>query len=320
MIDKLDLRIPYSCALRPAVQSYIRWQPSDSYSSRVRPAMHYAGKADLRPIGIDGILNVQCKHGKKDSKLEVLDVGKKPYSEIVNLIESVAQVNPDELGIMRIDLTADVPGVTVPWLKSHIRFKFKRTENEYGQLRYGLVGHGEVETVLAGSRPNVFRIYNKTKECLFQFRRMQRKASEDSESLDFEKEFGLKETDIRTRIERQCGGSRIPPEVATFGSLQSLPNFNPFTSLEIIRSGKKTLPLPEECDGLEYYTGLGLHHEAQRVGMQSFRKSLNRQTKGNGARTMQRYEKFFPDGSEVPITVEQIIESFRQSTIDQLAA
>jgi hypothetical protein len=263
---------------------------------------------------------VQCKHGDNHSKLEVLDVGKKPYSEIVDLIETVTEASPEELGIMRVDLTADVRGVTVPWLKSHIRFKFKRTENEHGQLHYGLIGHGEVETILAGSRPNVFRIYNKTKECLFQFRRMQRKTSIDAEPLEFEKEFGLKETDIVTRVERQCGGSRIPSELMTFGCLPDLPNFNPFSSLEITSSGTLTLPSPDECEGLEYYTGLGLHNEAQQLGMQAFRKKLNKQTRGNAARTLERYGRFFPDGADTPITVEQLIETFRQSTIDQLAA
>lgn len=320
MIDKLDLRIPQGGVLRPIVRDYTRGQPWESYSSRVRPTLHYTGKADLRAVGIDAILHVQCKHGDKHSKLEVLDVGKKPYSEIVRLIDAVTDAKPWELGIMRIDLTADVQGVTVPWLKSHIRFKFKRTENEYGQLRYGLIGHGEVETILAGSRPNVFRIYNKTKECLFQFRRMQRKVSIDAEPLEFEKEFGLKETDIVTRVERQCGGGLIPSELANFGCLQHVLNFNPFSSLEIIRSGQSALPLPEECEGLEYYTGLGLHNEVQRIGMQAFRKRLNKQTRGNAARTLERYRRFFPDGAETPVTVEQLLENYRQSTIDQLAA
>lgn len=306
--------------LRAAVRDYTRGLPWESYSSRVRPALHYAGKADLRSVGIDALLHIQCKHGDSHSKLEVLDVGKKPYSEIVSLIESVTEARPEALGIMRIDLTADVRGVTVPWLKSHVRFKFKRTDNEHGQLRYGLIGHGEVETILAGSRPNVFRIYNKTKECLFQFRRMQRRTSIDAETLKFETEFGLKETDILTRVERQCGGRDIPSEIRTFGRMQNLPDFNPFTALEIIRSEELTLPSPEECDGLEYYTGLGLHSEAQRAGMHALRKRLNKQTKGNAARTLERYGRFFPDGTEAPITVEQLIETFRQSTIDQLAA
>ena len=320
MIDKLDLRIPQNAVLRPCIERIFSFDPFLPSAAHAKPAVHYEARTDLRTIGIDAIFHFRCKHGPKNSKLEILDVGEKTFSEIVNTIDRVAKVSLDRLGIMRIDLTADVPGVTVPWLKPRVRFKFKRSEREYGQLQYGLVGHGDVETIIAGSRPNVFRIYNKTKECLYQFRGMQRHASLDADPLEFEKEFGLKETDILTRIERQIGGSRIPPEVATFPCLQNLPDFNPFTSLEIISSGQPFLPSPQDCDGLEFYTGMGLQAEAQRMGMQGFRKQLNKQTKGNAARTLERYSRFFPDGHEFPISIQQIVEACKQSTIKQLAA
>jgi hypothetical protein len=320
MIDKLDLRIPRGTMWRPAVARLTSLHPLESYSSRVRPTLHYAGRADLREIGIDAFLHLQCKHGDHDSKLEILDVGKKTYSEIFAVIESVAQVDPTQLAIMRMDLAGDLADVTVPWVKSHLRIKFKRTEVEYGQFQYCLVGHGEVETILAGSRPNVYRIYNKRKEWQVQFRRLQRKQSSDADPLEFEREFGLKETDVLTRFERQLRGNRIPVEIANFRSLRSLPDFNPFESLEIITSGESALPSPTECNGLNYYTGIGLNAEANRLGMHGFRKVLNKQTKGNAARTVQRYRQFFPDGSEPAISIDQIIEAYRQSTIDQLAS
>lgn len=319
MIDKLDLRIPQGTIWRPAVAQLTNLHPWESYSSRVRPTQHYAGRVDLREIGRDSLLHLQCKHGDHDSKLEILDVGKKTYSEIVQLIESVAEVNLDELRITRIDLASDVPNVTVPWLKSHIRFKFKRTEIEHGQLKYGLVGHGEVETILAGSRPNVYRIYNKTKEYLVQFRRLQRKQNYDADPLEFEREFGLKKTDVLTRFERQFG-CRLPPQVANFRSLQSLPDFNPFDSLEIVASGQTALPSSDEYNGLEYYTGIGLYSESNRLGMHEFRRKLNKQTKGNAARTIERYGRFFPDGLEPSVSIEKVFEMYRQSTISQLAA
>lgn len=320
MIDKLDLRIPNWTVFSPAVREHIRPLPYETYTSRVRPAVHYVGKADLRPLGIDALLHVKCKHGDHHHKLEIFDVGTKTYSQVVQLIESVADVRVKELEVMRIDLAADVPDVTVPWFKDHVRFKFKRTDKEHGELKYGMIGHGETETIIAGTRPNVFRIYNKTVEWQMQFRRMKRRENKEAEPLEFEKEFGVKESDILTRIERQCGGDRIPPELGTFGHLQSAPEFNPFDRLEIIRSGRKSLPKPEECDGLEYFTGLGMHVEATRVGMQEFRKRLNKQTKGNAARTLERYSRFFPDGFDTPITVQQIYETYRASVIEQLAA
>ena len=150
---------------------------------------------------------------------------------------------------------------------------------------------------------------------------MTRQENREADPLEFEKEFGIKATDILTRVERQCGGDRIPPELATFGHLMRAPDFNPFDRrLEIIRSGRKSLPKPEECEGLEYFTGMGMHTEAKRIGMQEFRKLLNKQTTGNAARTMQRYERFFPDGFATPITVQEIYEAYRASALKQLAA
>jgi len=320
MIDKLDLRIPSGSVFSPEVREYTRALPYETYTTRVRPAVHYVGKADLRPLKIDALLHMQCKHGNHDHKLEIFDVGTKTYSQVVQLIQSVAAVRVDALDVMRIDLAADVPDVTVPWFKDHVRFKFKRTDKEHGALKYGMIGHGETETLIAGTRPNVFRIYNKTAEWKVQYRRMKRRENKDADSLEFEKEFGVKETDILTRIERQCGGDRIPPELATFGHLMRAPEFNPFDRLEIISSGRKSLPTPEECDGLEYYTGLGMHVQAERVGMQEFRKRLNKQTGGNAARTLQRYSKFFPDEFYTPISVQQIYATYRASVMEQLAA
>jgi hypothetical protein len=320
MIDKLDLRIPKDARWSAAVEKIFSYDPLIPFSARVHPELHYEGRADLRTVGFDAILHVKCRHGEKHSKLEILDVGKKSHSEIVKLIEDVAAVEVDQLGVMRIDLTADIPGVTVPWFKSHVRFKYKRTDREFGQLKYGLVGHGEVETIVSGSRPNVYRLYNKTKECEFQFARMLRKLNPDAEPLDFKKEFGLKETDILTRFERQCGGSRIPAEISTFRCLQNLPDFNPFAHVEIISSQQHSLPTPQECEGLNYYTGLGMHGEARRVGMQNFRKQLNKQSKGNAAKIIERYRRFFPDGSHVGISIEEIVDSYRRSTIEQLSA
>jgi hypothetical protein len=165
MIDKLDLRACASSMLRPQVSEYIRTVNPDEFSHRIRPSAHYAGKCDLRPIGLDAILFLNCKHQQTHNhKLEVLDVGKKTYSEIVQIAESVFDSNPDSLGVMRIDLTADIHDVPVPWLKPRTRIKFKRKNDEHGKLEYGQFGRAQVETLRAGTGESVFRIYNKIEE------------------------------------------------------------------------------------------------------------------------------------------------------------
>jgi hypothetical protein len=319
VIDKLDLRILAGIALRPAVRELTRPTPYDTYSSRVCPALHYTGRADLRAVGIDAILHMSCRHGDHHHKLEILDAGKKHYSELAETVESVADVDPDSLGTMRIDLTADIHDVSVSWFKSHARFRFKRTNREHGELKYALIGRGQVETITAGSRPNVIRIYNKIAEWKMQFRRMVRKAKRNSEFVEFEKEFGVKETDVLTRVERQCGGNRIPPELGSFGSLVSAPEFNPFVSVEIIDGKGPSAPSPDEYEGLQYFTGTGLARYADEHGMQALRTFLNRKTSGNAARTLERYRPFFFERSEERITEQEIYEAYRASTLQQLS-
>jgi hypothetical protein len=320
VIDKLDLRIPPHTGFSRAVAEFTRGLPYSSFTTRVRPAVHYSGKADLRPIGIDALLHLQCKHGERSHKLEILDAGKKPYSEITALIERVTDASPENWGIMRVDLAADVRDVSVDWARKHVRFKFKRTSREYGELKYGVIGKGNVETITAGCRPNLFRVYDKVTESKLQFNRMLRKQSPDSEPLEFEKEFGFKETDTVTRFERQCGSTGIPPELSSFGDLHRAPQFNPFGNVEIIRAGQSQLPEPEDCEGIEYFTGMGLRAEAQRRGMQDFRKLLNRQTKGNAARTLDRYGRFFNTPNANSFSIEALFDSYRESILRQLSA
>ncbi len=97
-----------------------------------------------------------------------------------------------------------------------------------------MVSEGEIETIYAGSRPNLYRIYDKVKEYRCQFQVMLRRASKDADLPEFEKEFGVKETDVVTRFERQCGATGIPRGLATFGSLHQLIDYNPFDAIQIV--------------------------------------------------------------------------------------
>jgi hypothetical protein len=320
MIDKLDLRIPKDLVRGETIEEAFSYDPTKPDLCCVRPAKHYDGVADLKKRGIDAILHFRCRHGDNHSKLEILNVGEKGYSEIVRIIQKLTPTDPDELQIMRLDLAGDVREVPVSWFKDHARFKFKRSDKEYGEMKYSLVGKGDVETIYAGSRPNFYRIYNKVKEHQFQFRKMQRMTSKDADTLDFEQEFGVKETDVLTRIERQCGARGIPRGFEAFGALGRLAEFNPFTAIEIIASDSRVLPRLEDCRGVEYYTVLGIRAERKRLGMQAFRKQMNRLTGRNAARTFEYYRPFLIDESGEPVTMRQIVDAYQESTRAQLAA
>jgi hypothetical protein len=320
MIDKLDLRAPSFCLLRPEVSRYVRVL-GDAYSHRVKPNSYYSGRCDLRPMDIDGILFLNCKFPRSHNhKLEILDAGKKSYSDFVRIAESVFDVNPDSLGIMRIDLTVDVFDVPVWWLKPRTRIKFKQFSDEHGKLEYGQFGRTQIETLRAGKGDSLFRIYNKIEELQMQFRRLCRKANKDAEPPDFEREFGYRPDAVVTRFERQCRGRSIPEVLNSFAKLHHAPNFNPFDVVEIVNSGKADLPTIDECETpSEYFYGKGLNQECSERGMQRFRSWLNKNTNGNAARIMKRYSRFFPCEGGPRLTSNQLYEKYQESMKRQLS-
>jgi hypothetical protein len=319
MIDKLDVRMPKSAVTGRVVEQALSWNPSNRDKSPMQHSLHYGARIDFRPLGIDAMLHHGCRHGDGHSKLEIHDVGQKGLAEITWIIACVTDCDPNEFPIMRIDFAADIPGVSVGWFRDHARFKFKRSEREFGQAPWGTIGTGEVETLNWGKRPNLYRVYNKIREWQVQFRLKQRRKSPDADELEFEKEFGWNLTDTLTRIERQCGVRNIPPDCALFGGLKESIKFNPFDRMELISSGQKECPSPSECGGLDYFTGIGLLRESERIGMQGLRKLINQMTRGNAARTLNNYQRFFRNDS-VTISMEQIFDNFRQSTIKQLSS
>jgi len=319
VIDKLDLRIPGSAFFSEDVTKYLREFQLAEGNPRVRRSRFYQAVVDLRPIGPDALLHLHYRKEPHDSKLEVFDVGKKAFSEMENLVAGVVQADPEKLGIMRIDLCADVPNVPVMWFQPRARFKYKRFGREDGELKYAKIGTQGIQTLTSGKRPNLFRIYDKPAECKVQFKRMLAKASPDSDALSFEKEFGFLPDAILTRIERQIAAKQIPTELSRFGHLQRTPDFNPFTPLEIVGGGNHLIPTVEEVGLSEWLTGTRLAQLAEELGMQQLRHFINKQSSGNASRFLERYKRFLPLGQE-RISVKGIYEIYRESTIKQLAA
>lgn len=228
---------------------------------------------DLRPIGLDALLHLACRRGSRGQhKLELLDTGKKPYSELVRQIDAVCYGDHDRLGL----------------------------SSGIGPLKWQTISRAGIETIRAGRRPNVIRVYDKVTESKAQFRKIKRKLSKDADELDFEKEFGFAEDAVVTRVERQCGGGRIPPEIERFGQLSRAADLNPFSALEITGNDRSTLPDVTECDSLnEWLSGMQVNRMIQEMGMQSFRRWLNRHSNGNGVRLLKRLHAFLPGAERV---------------------
>ncbi|MGZ6423675.1 MAG: hypothetical protein ACXWSR_22290, partial [Bdellovibrionota bacterium] len=310
---------PGSAFFTEDVSKHLREVDRAEGNPRVRRSRFYQAVADLRSIGPDALLHLRYRKEPHDSKLEIFDVGKKTYSDLAALVSSVVRTNPDSLGVMRIDLCADVPNVPVLWFQPRARFKYKRFAREDGELKYAKIGSRGVQTLTAGKRPNLFRIYDKPAECLMQFKRMTRRASSDSDDLSFEKEFGFRPESVLTRVERQIAGKQIPKDLSRFGMLSRAPEFNPFTVLEIIQGNNRVIPTIEEVGFSEWAIGTRIAQLATEMGMQQLRAYLNRHSPGNASRILKKYERFLTTADK-EISTEGIYEIYRESTIKQLAA
>jgi hypothetical protein len=325
MIDKIELRLPRVTPFRPAVREFMAESRHFKNSSRTMGSGRYEWVTNLGPVGIDGLLHYSLKREENDphegeSKLELLDTGTKGYSDLVAQVEATVESPVDDLDIMRIDLCADMHGVPVEWFLSRLRVRFKRIAHEIGIPKYQRIGKAGIQTVSAGQRPNIVRVYDKVAEYKNQLRKLQRKRSREADELTLEREFGISESAVITRVERQFGGQRIPRAIECFGLLSRLPEFNPFTNIEICNGTGARVPTIPECGLDTWLTGTLLHQFQTEMGEQQFRRWLNVNSAGNAARYRKRYADFLqPDGDNL-LTTETIFQTYRESVMKQLAA
>jgi len=219
-----------------------------------------------------------------------------------------------------LTLCADLHGTPMDWFLHRSRVKFKRIAHEIGQFKYQRIGKAGIQTLSAGKRPNMVRFYDKVAEYKEQLRRMQRKRSSDAEELTLEGEFGVPANAVITRVERQFGGQRLPRIIDTFGKLSSLPEFNPFTNIEIRSGTGAKVPTIEECGLDMWLTGTRLREMRDEMGEQQFRRFLSKNSTGNQSRYLKRYADFLqPEGDNL-LTSGTLYETYRDSVIKQLSA
>lgn len=325
MIDKLDLRLPRVTEFRQEPREFILESRHFESSTRTMPSGRYAWVTDFRPIGFDAILHFGLKREEDDPhegehKLSLLDTGMKSYSDLASLVEGIVEGPIDDLDLMRIDLCADMHGIPIDWFLGRLRVKYKRIAHEHGQLKYQRVGKAGIQTLAAGKRPNIVRVYDKVAEYENQLRKLNRNRSSDADELTLEGEFGVMKGAVITRVERQFGGGRIPLQIDSFGRLPSLPYFNPFTNIEIISGSGATMPTISQCGLDTWLTGTRLRDCQNEMGEQQFRRWLNKNSSGNAARYRKKYAEFLePDGDNL-VTAQTVFETYRESVIQQLAA
>jgi hypothetical protein len=261
------------------------------------------------------IRSIRLHRPVRDHKVELLDTGTATLDEMIARIERIFAVDARGLEVMRIDLTADIEGVPVHAFRGTVRAKWKRSASEIG--RYTLVGKLGIETFTLGRRPNVYRVYNKITELRHQYSLLKRRNKGSIAS--FEELYGYPEEGlILTRVERQIAGGRVPAEIATVGKLVKLPDFDPFSRLEI-EVGSARKPDPESMRFSEYLKGRGFAEVVREQGcIQNAVRFANKRSPGNGARFAKRFSGFLA-GSEFTLTEEQIFFRYRESVLKQLA-
>jgi hypothetical protein len=309
VIDKLELRVPDTTRFSDEFEDL-----RSSWQYEMNPSRFYLGVRDLREFDYPCMLHFRHRH-TGNHKLELIDTSSFSFSSMIDVIESIFEVDPMILEIMRLDLAADMEGVPVHAFVGNVRGKWKRSSADIG--RYTRMGKLGVESFYLGKRPNLVRVYNKIAELEAQYAVLKRRMNGDSPP--FEQIYRYPRTGlILTRVERQMGGGRIPERIGTVGKLRGLSEFDPFDRLEIV-AGSDVPPSAEEGSFSTYLKGLGLRQLVLEHGLQNARRLANRLSSGNASKLFKEYADYLPS-SGFQITGYDIFEKYRESVSKQLAA
>lgn len=353
MLDKLDVRIPLGSVFTPEFKEILR---KDVYGSQ--PQFHgsrfYAANVDLRSFGIDAIAHLGYKFGDPASKLEIIETGQKSFPEIADVITSIWQLDPLKLGVMRADVTIDIPHIPVSWFREHTRFRYKQFASciekgsEESEVQFVQMGSAKCQTLYAGKRPNLVRIYDKRTELYLKWQReCQRIARFNSglQKVELTAEEILRHTrptptfeefaenrgisipadQILTRIERQIGG-KIPDAISTVGRLfRALPDFDAFANLEImIGASQVSRPQPPGESGnpgnsiRDHLAGIGFQTICNELGgLQNGVAYVIKYGNGNGRRVLESIKPYWPSSVHI-LSTEHIKNAFRDSVQQQL--
>ena len=328
VIDKLDLRVPGGT---PFTESFGRLYGRMSWDAkRWRKSQYYSASASFDDCGLDVLLHMHCTMGDKDiHKMEILRSGEKTYAEMVHLCGRVFDCDPERLGIMRVDLTADVADVPVDWFKRHTLVQAKQTRREIGSVQtYQTVTKGRAETLYAGVKPNQIRIYDKVAERRMQYgkylQKFHRMSAENgfAESLQptsFEAMYGHNDAATITRVERQVAARDIEKMgLVTLKSLTRADLLDPFKKMLFFDSPRFDERI-EDWGFTDWCVGMHLQQRVRELGYSETYSWLRAQHGKNFDRAKKKYAAFLrvPD-NVVSIDAARLRNEYRQSSYRQL--
>ena len=346
MIDKLDVRVPGQTPFARELQKIIECLRHGAVGP-VRPTRFYRYSGDLREShDIDAILHLENKFGNGSHKIEVIDAGKKSLAEMQEIFSRIFKIDPGSLEVMRVDLAADIPGIPVAWFRENACFRYKRFASriekaDETEFEFISMGSAVSESLYAGRRPNCMRIYNKIEEWRNQWKKHKRNCERFNEGMkkfemtEEQKYYGMRvppsferfcelegceyiDGMVLTRVERQIGGDRIPPELTTVSALSRSSEYNPFESFEIVGcTAARKMPEPGSIPMRDWLAVFGFRALIDYAGSaQAAVAFIKKYGNGNGKRIIESLAPLLPQ--ETPgITSGEIYENYRISTEKQ---
>jgi hypothetical protein len=331
LIDKLDLRIPGAVPFTP--------QFSDVYAAtsrdekRWRKSNHYVRVASFEDCGYEMLLHMGCTVTKEPlHKLEILRAGDKTLPEMRELAGRVFATDPDELGIMRVDLTADIEGVPVDFFKRHTVVRLKQTRREHFHVDPGqTVSKAVAETIYAGVKPNQIRIYDKTGERRMQYQkycaRFARESARLPESAEvqattFEEMYGHGMYDVITRVERQVAARDV--EKMGLRTLRALrmhaDTLDPFARMVFFQTQELEPRLDDGFTPEAWHCGMDLRERVKMFGLADVERQMRNEW---GAKNYLRARKKFASflrltSNVVGIDAQGLRNAYATSTARQL--
>lgn len=347
MLDKVDIRVPDTVEPGPVLA-----ESFEQLRKYATPPFHvsrmYRYTCDLRKVfGIDAVVHLWFRHSRPTHKIEIIDAGEKTLADMERIITQLFNVDSRTLELLRIDLAADIEDVPVPWFREHAfvnrkQFSARIEKSQESELQFIAMNKALAQTIYAGKRPNLIRIYDKLAEWYIQVKRLERDAKRFNARMDgmgltdeqkyygtripptFEeyckaRGYTYRQGNVLTRVERQMGGGRLPEELRTFGDLYRAHEFAPFEALRIVPGSPdsfSTAP-PDGVSVHNWLASMGFTALQEHLGSTQMASSVvMKYGRGNGRRILQSIAESAPRLIQ-PTTIDEIQKSYRKSTIAQ---
>lgn len=287
MFDRVELRadpeIPFTDCLESAYPD-IRQKSS--------PIKNYKGRLDLKKFGLEAFLFIRCQFGATN-KIVFRRATKTTLRQMADGAAKVFDCDVYDLRLARLDLAVDLHGISMEWVRGHVRVARKRCLKEIGGT-----AKNPGQTLYFGRGGDSIRLYDKRLEQMRKYERLMRKLGPES-LPSFEDFSGIPPNGLPVvRIERQMRIGRIPPQLDTLGSLeQNITTFDPFAPIVIHRGGKPKLN-PEEYPVRKYFESTGFRQTIIERGFAETWAFVNARTGGNASRKVQQLSDSMPPDPE----------------------